>query len=216
LDVLINSNSKVTDLGNDHLMAVGVMELPASLGRWSILPSVDTELRAVTTTFGNQAQQLKNAQATINNVVEAMKSSAWLHLACHGHQDPVDALKSGLMLYDGKLELGQILDIDLPQAKFVYLSACETAMGDNKLSNEAMHMVGGFIAAGFLGAIGTLWSMSDADGPEVAEMVYQTILGEDKVPNVRAAAKGLHLSIQKLRKDGAPMHQWMPFIHMGI
>jgi hypothetical protein len=118
-----------------------------------------------------------------------------------------------LQLHDGKLELDHILDIDFPKAKFVYLSACETAMGDEKLANEAMHLAGGFIAAGFQGAI---WSMSDADGPKVAETVYQTILGQDNIPEVIRAAKGLHLAIQKLRKESAPLHQWMPFIHMGI
>jgi CHAT domain-containing protein len=135
-------------------------------------------LNNVTTLFCENAQQLRDSAATIKNVLKGLQSSAWLHLACHGYQDSDDPLKSGLMLYDGKLELGKILDIDLPKAKFVYLSACETAMGDDKLSNEAMHLAGGFIAAGFQGAIGTLWSMSDQDGPKVAEMVYQTILGK--------------------------------------
>lgn len=148
--------------------------------------------------------------------MKAMESSAWLHFACHGNQDPNNPLKSSLMLYDGKLELSNILDSDLPKAKFVYLSACETAMGDNDLPNEAMHLAGGFIAAGFQGAIGTLWSMADAHGPRVAEIVYKTIVEKNGVPDVKMAAKGLHLAIQKLRREGAPLHQWMPFIHLGI
>jgi hypothetical protein len=63
------------------------------------------------------------------------------------------------------------------------------------------------MAAKFQTAIGTLWSMSDADGPVVAEIIYQTILGADKIPDVKLAAKGLHLAIQSLRKHGAPLHQ---------
>lgn len=199
-------------------MAVGVAEVSATLGHWINLPSVERELEAVDSLFRDYLEiiQLKNSQAVISNVVEGMKKAAWLHLACHASQDPVDPLKSGLVLYDGKLELGKILDIDLPKAKFVFLSACETAMGDEKLTNEAMHLAGGFIAAGFQGAIGTLWSMADADGPKVAEIVYQTAIGEKKVPDVKLAAKGLHIAIQKCRRDGAPLHQWMPFIHMGV
>jgi CHAT domain-containing protein len=214
---LIHANSQATPPNNhDTVTAVGIVEIATSLGTWTRLPSVETELNTVTALFGNKVQQLKDSQATISNVVEGMKKSAWLHLACHGSQDTADPLKSGLILSDGKLELGEILGVDLPKAKFVFLSACETAMGDEKLSNEAMHLAGGFLAAGFQGAIGTLWSMSDADGPKVAEIVYETILGEDEIPNVKMAAKGLHLAIQKLRKDGAPLHQWIPFIHMGI
>lgn len=217
LDSLIHGNHKKQSLDTiDSLTAVGVIEVPVNLGAWPKLFSVGKELNTVATQFGNQTQQLKDSQATINNVMKAMESSAWLHFACHGNQDPNNPLKSSLMLYDGKLELSNILDSDLPKAKFVYLSACETAMGDNDLPNEAMHLAGGFIAAGFQGAIGTLWSMADAHGPRVAEIVYKTIVEKNGVPDVKMAAKGLHLAIQKLRREGAPLHQWMPFIHLGI
>jgi CHAT domain-containing protein len=198
------------------LTAVGVTTISASPEIWPDLPSVGQELDTVTTLFGDHTLKLQDSQASVKNVVDAMKNSAWLHLACHGEQDPDDPLKSGLILSDGKLHLDQIVDIDLPQAKFVYLSACETAMGDGKLQNEAMHLAGGFLAAGFQGAIGTLWSMSDTDGPNVADTVYQTILGDDKVPDVKMAAKGLHLAIQRLRKNRVPPYRWMPFIHFGI
>jgi CHAT domain-containing protein len=198
------------------LTAVGVTKTTISPGIWPDLPSIEHELDTVTTLFGTHAQKLQDSQASITNVVDAMKSSAWLHLACHGEQDPEDSFNSGLILSDGKLSLQQILDIDLTQAKFVYLSACETAMGDERLQNEAMHLAGGFLTAGFQGAIGTLWSMSDADGPNVAEMVYETILGDDKVPDVKMAAKGLHLAIQMLRKNRVPPYRWMPFIHFGV
>jgi CHAT domain-containing protein len=198
------------------LTAIGVVKTSEHMKFMAELPFVKKELSTVVSIFGTQACRLMDSQATIGSVMKEIKSSSWLHLACHGHQDPSDPLKSGLILYDGKLELAEILNMDLPQAKFVYLSACDTAMGDSKLANEAMHLAGGFIAAGFQGAIGTLWSICDAHGPKVAEVVYQTILGEDNIPDVKMAAKGLHLAIQKLRKEGAPLHQWMPFIHLGV
>lgn len=216
---MIQANNKYNEHGvnkNDSMVAVGVTQIPVILGNWSKLPSVPEELDVVTSIFREKATHLQDEKASTENVIEEMSSSAWLHLACHGQQDKYDPLESGLILYDGRLKLGQILNLDLPLAKFVYLSACETAMGDAKLVNEAMHLTGGFIAAGFQGAIGTLWSMSDVDGPKVAEIVYQTILGDKRLPDAKLAAKGLHLAIQKLRKDGAPLHQWMPFIHMGI
>jgi CHAT domain-containing protein len=218
LDALIHAKSKLTyPDANDTLTGVGLVKVSNSLGSHLVmLPSVAKELSIITTLFGDQAHQLRDSQATIVNVVKDMQSSAWLHLSCHGSQNGDHPLKSGLHLYDGKLELGQILDINLPRAKFVFLSACETAMGDKALANEAMHLAGGFIAAGFQGAIGTLWSMVDADGPRVTDTVYQTILGDNKVPDVQMAAKGLHLAIQKLRKDKVPFHRWVPFIHMGI
>ncbi|KAF9458286.1 CHAT domain-containing protein [Collybia nuda] len=219
LDTLIHAHSKVMPLSTDDiLLAVGVAEVSTTLGHWINLPSVEKELDTVNRLFSDHFKtiELKNTDATIRNVFEEMKKASWLHLACHGSQDSVDPLKSGLVLYDGKLELGEILDIALPKAKFVFLSACETAMGDEKLTNEAMHLTGGFIAAGFQGAIGTLWSMADTDGPKVSDIVYQTVLGEKKVPDMKLAAEGLHIAIQKCRRGGAPLHQWMSFIHMGI
>jgi CHAT domain-containing protein len=217
LNTLIHGNSiRVSPNIPAVLTAIGIVKTSLGLETMAELPFVERELRTVTSIFGHQSCQLMDSEATVDNVMKEIQSSSWLHLACHGHQDPSDPLKSGLVLYDGKLELAKILNINLPKAKFVYLSACETAMGDSKLANEAMHLAGGFIAAGFQGAIGTLWSMSDSHGPIVAEIVYQTILGEDNVPDVKKAAEGLHLAIQKLRKDGAPNYQWMPFIHIGI
>ncbi|KAF9465358.1 CHAT domain-containing protein [Collybia nuda] len=218
LGALIIANKKYKEHpvdASDVMMAVGVTEVPGVHGSYSSLPSVAQELELVTTIFGANTKLL-DEKATAENITKGMASSGWIHLACHGQQDRSNPLDSGLILYNGRLRLGQILDLDLPLSKFVYLSACETAMGDAKLVNEAMHLTGGFIAAGFQGAIGTLWSMSDVDGPKVAEIVYRTIIGNNSIPDVKLAAKGLHLAIQKLRRDGVPLHQWMPFIHMGI
>jgi CHAT domain-containing protein len=72
------------------------------------------------------------------------------------------------LLYDGVLGLETILHMSLPNAELAFLAACQTAMGDAELVNESFHLGGGFIAAGFRGAIGTLWSMDDRDGPAVA------------------------------------------------
>jgi CHAT domain-containing protein len=201
---------------NDILTAVGITKTTIGLGEWPDLPSVEQEINMVASVFGKHAQILQDSQASMGNALDAMKLSAWLHLACHGEQDPDNSFKSGLILYNEKLELEKILEIDLPQAKFVYLSACETALGDERLQNEAMHLAGGFLAGGFQGAIGTLWNMSGTDGINTANIVYQTILGDDKVPDVKMAAKGLHLAVQKLRKDRVAPSRWMPFIHFGI
>lgn len=160
--------------------------------------------------------RLLNKEATVDSVLQNMGSSNWLHLACHGEQDPIDPLKSRLLLYDGDLELRQILETNLPStgSKFVFLSACQTAMGDEKLANEAMHLAGGFISAGYQGAIGTLWNMADPDGPTVAEAVYKQVFQSENI-DATLAATGLHLAIQKLRREGTSFQRWMPYIHFG-
>ncbi|KAJ7816465.1 CHAT domain-containing protein, partial [Mycena leptocephala] len=99
-----------------------------------------------------------------------------IHLACHGTQDLTEPTKSHLLLYGGNLELETILKMPLSNSEVVFLAACQTAMGDRKLVNESFHLGGGFIAAGFRGAVGTLWSMDDRDGPFVANYSTRTYL----------------------------------------
>ncbi|KAJ7919644.1 CHAT domain-containing protein, partial [Mycena leptocephala] len=112
-------------------------------------------------------QCLQGEQATPEAVKHQLQDCSWVHLACHGTQDVVEPTKSRLLLYDGSLELERILQMPLSNAEFVFLAACQTAMGDAVLVNESFHLGGGFIAAGFRSAVGTLWSMNDQDGPLV-------------------------------------------------
>ncbi|KAJ6592346.1 hypothetical protein B0H19DRAFT_892705, partial [Mycena capillaripes] len=71
------------------------------------------------------------------------------------------------------------------------------------------------IAAGFRGAIGTLWSMNDLDGPVVAESVYSHLFWKGRQPEASDAAEALHLSIKKLKAQNVPYERWVPFIHIG-
>lgn len=181
------------------------------------LPSVETELNLIARIVDkNKVVELVNSAATIKNVLDEIQVSQWLHVACHGEQTLATPLESGLLLHDGKLKLGDIISTNLPHAQFVYLSACQTAMGDADLINESIHLAGGFIAAGFQGAIGTLWAIADSDGPKLAEMVYERIFAEASKPNPVNAASALHSAIQQLRRDNVPFQRWLPFVHIGV
>lgn len=201
---------------DNFMTLVGVSEVP---GKAQLrLPSIATEIEKIKDIVGYERMGiLFNKSATTHQVLQSIQSSTWLHISCHGHQHATDPLKSSLILTDGQLELHQILEAHLPNAEFVFLSACDTAKGDAKLANESMHLAGCFIAAGFKGAIGTMWSMADSDGPEVAELVYKKIFEvSDEKPDATKAAEALHLAVEHLRKKGVPYHRWVPFIHMGI
>ncbi|KAJ7130549.1 hypothetical protein C8R44DRAFT_732063 [Mycena epipterygia] len=104
----------------------------------------------------------------------------------------------------------------LTNAEFVFLATCQTAMGDAKLVNESFHLGGGFIAAGFRGAIGTMWSMNDSDGPVVAEVVYSHLFWEGRQSQASDAAEALYLAVKELKARKVPYEHWIPFIHMGI
>ncbi|KAJ6555659.1 CHAT domain-containing protein, partial [Mycena vulgaris] len=158
---------------------------------------------------------LNGEKATVGAVKKQLQVCSWVHLACHAKQDSFHPTKSHLRLYGGILELETILQMSLSNAEFVFLAGCQTAMGDSELVNESFHLGGGFIAAGFRGVIGTLWSMNDQDGPLVAEVVYSHLFRDGRKPQASDAAEGLHLAVKELKKRKVPYERWIPFIHMG-
>ncbi|KAJ7645255.1 CHAT domain-containing protein [Mycena polygramma] len=160
---------------------------------------------------------LLGTKATVQVVKADLQQCSWVHLGCHGIQSAGDPMvKSHLKLYEGDLDLETILRLPLPNAQFAFLAACQTAMGDAKMVNEAFHLGGGFMTAGFRSVIGTMWSMNDSDGPIVAEIVYSHLFCDGREPQASDAAEALHLAVRELKKKGVPYERWVPFIHMGI
>lgn len=152
---------------------------------------------------------------TVERVLEEMTRCNWVHLACHGTQDLDNPTKSAFILADGNLELAEIIKHPFPHAEFAFLSACQTATGDEKLADEAVHLAAGMMLAGYRSVVATMWAILDHDGPEVADAVYSELLRDGKADH-RRAAYALHHAVQKLRLSGAPFLAWMPFVHMGI
>ncbi|KAJ7743453.1 CHAT domain-containing protein [Mycena maculata] len=181
------------------------------------LEGVDQEVQNILSAVGaTHIQSLKGPQATAESVKHKIQDCSWIHLACHGKQDIVSPPQSSLLLYGSKLELEDILRMDLPNAQFVFLAACQTGMGDSVLINESFHLGGGFIAAGFRAAIGTMWSMEDKDGPLVSQLVYSHLFGEGRQPQASDTAEALHLAVKELKARGVTYERWIPFIHMGV
>ncbi|KAJ6534988.1 CHAT domain-containing protein [Mycena capillaripes] len=186
-------------------------------GRKNYLKGVEQEVKNICSVIkGFGLECLDGRQATPNAVKHQLQDCSWVHLACHGTQDVVNPTKSRLLLYEGYLELETILQMPLSNAEFVFLAACQTAMGDTELVNESFHLGGGFIAAGFQSAVGTLWSMSDQDGPLVAEVFYANLFRNGKNPQASDTAQALQFSVKELKAQNVPYERWIPFIHMGI
>ncbi|CAG8686530.1 518_t:CDS:1, partial [Acaulospora colombiana] len=158
---------------------------------------------------------LEGPRGTKERVMEGMKDCNWLHLACHGIQKVDEPTKSALLLHDGRLTLEEIIQLDLPQAEFAFLSACQTTTGDQSLSEEAVHIAGGMLLAGYRGVIATMWSIRDELAPMVTDEFYRHIMEQEGRPDCMNAAEALHLSVQKLRKQpGIQLTDWIPFVHL--
>lgn len=149
-----------------------------------------------------------------------METHSCIHLACHASQNTDTPLKSGFSLYDGTLELSAIIQKRLIGAELAFLSACQTSTGDEKLSEEAVHLAAGMLAAGYRGVVATMWSISDKYGPQIAEDFYTAVLGGGDGLNGDCAAKALHDATQKLRRaigdSESALLVWVPYVHFGF
>ena len=181
------------------------------------IPGTDAEVKMIqdlAKVNGVRCVNLTKEDATVKQVVREMKESNWIHLACHGKQNFQNSMQSSILLQDGNLELSAMVGLSLPKADFAFLSACQTATGDEKLAEESVHLAAGMLMLGCKGVIATMWSISDNDAPTVAEDVYRHMLKDGK-PNRKEAAYALHEAVKRLRDSGADFMAWVPFIHIG-
>jgi CHAT domain-containing protein len=215
LNSLVEAYSKKSSNNAVKFGIIGVTH--TGLGQENFLPGVKEEVKNIRSVLPKfHVKCLEDQQATVDDVTKSLEECSWVHLACHGKQDLIEPTKSHLLLYRGNLELETILKMPLSNAEVVFLAACETAMGDSELVNQSFHLGGGFIASGFRGAIGTLWSMDDRDGPLVAKLFYSHLLRGGHQPQATDAAEALHLAVQELKRRNVSYERWIPFIHMGV
>jgi tetratricopeptide (TPR) repeat protein len=123
-----------------------------------ILTSVDEEISNVFAVAQKAGVEcISNPLARKAEAADAIQSTPIVHVACHGIQHQVDPLQSALCLTDGYLTISEIMDLNLESAFLVFLSACETAKGDKKHSDEIVHLAGSLLFAGFKNIVATMW-----------------------------------------------------------
>ncbi|KAG9081398.1 hypothetical protein FRC06_005602 [Ceratobasidium sp. 370] len=165
---------------------------------------------------GLRYTELQHEQATTTSVLDAMERHSWVHLACHAAQDPVNPITSGFHLHDGVLGLSSIVQRSFKNKGLAFLSACQTATGDEKIPGEAIHLAAGMLVAGYRNVIATLWSIKDEDAPLVAEQVYARLLKDGNVGS-EEVAEALHDAVGALRRvvGEKAFDRWVPYIHIG-
>ncbi|VDC03704.1 unnamed protein product [Peniophora sp. CBMAI 1063] len=133
-----------------------------------------------------------------------MDRHAWVNFACRGSQNPRDATKSAFHLYDSPLPLKDLMQTVADGAELALLSACQTATGDEKNPEEAVHLAVGMLAVGFKGVITTMWSIGDAEAPILVEAYYKKLSELQTTGAVGQGATGaayaLHEAVKALRE----------------
>jgi len=181
-------------------------------------------MNAILKTIGNEIEKslcLEGEAATVSRVKLEVESCSSIHFACHASQNIDNPLKSGFDLHDGRLELAEIMKLKIVHSEFAFLSACQTSAGDEKLSEEAVHLAAGMLAVGYRGVVATMWSIKDEYGPVVAEGFYKYLMERrvDAGLSTVGAARGLHHTIRSIRETlGDTEHgllTWVPYVHFG-
>jgi CHAT domain-containing protein len=94
---------------------------------------------------------------TVRRVSEVLKTTNLVHIACHGTQNVIDPLSSGFCLSDSSLKVSHLMSLDLKNALFAFLSACETAKGDQKQPDQTVNLAAAMLFVGFRSVVATMW-----------------------------------------------------------
>lgn len=125
------------------------------------------------------------------------------------------------------------MDAHLPNAELAFLAACHSAasatagesqaasgsslMSSNEAPDEVLSLASAVQFCGFRSVVGTLWTMADADGPELAQRFYGCMMYDRQERGVDAgsSARALHVAVRGLREAGVPVERWSTFVHIG-
>jgi CHAT domain-containing protein len=214
LEALLQSSSRADPSDGDP--RVLIVSQPDTPGQPRI-PGAEREALLVQSIFPQSTKILNRAEGTVTAVLEGMKTHSWVHLACHGLQD---SLNSAFLLYDGKLKLSTLMTQSLPHAEHAFLSACQTASGDQELPEEAVHLAAGMLSVGYKSVIGTMWSINDWQATKVAGKFYEAMKEQLAAGTKLRPAYALHEAMQHLcpgkNLRARELLDWIPFIHFGI
>ncbi|WP_432837769.1 CHAT domain-containing protein [Dactylosporangium sp. CA-092794] len=178
------------------------------------LPHVTAEIDAVRAALPVPVEVIDDERATLERVRERMPASQWLHFAGHSRQDLDAPGDTCLHLADGPLTVAGIGALDLPEAQLAFLASCESSVGSPSLPDEALHLAGALLVAGFGHVISTRWAVPDAIAARLTGAVYESLCSGDGPLDVGVAAQALHEAVRSLR-HGQPSVVWAPYCHTG-
>ncbi|KAG1841217.1 CHAT domain-containing protein [Suillus subalutaceus] len=173
LSALVRSRQMMKKRVTPSFVTIGQGQPGAGKGK--ALLSVDSELELVRKLVPATANRttISGDAATRVGALKALEENTWVHLACHGKQDPTQPYNSHFVMRDEHLTLLDIMEKHIPHAEFAFLSACHTAVGDKETPDEVIHLAAGLQFSGFKSVIGTLWEVDDAVAKHVVKAFYE-------------------------------------------
>jgi CHAT domain-containing protein/tetratricopeptide (TPR) repeat protein len=128
-------------------------------------------------------QLMRNEQAVLKDVRDALPTCAVLHFNGHGYANLVEPLESGLVMANEQmLTLRDLLNMRLTAARVVVLSACETAVAGVDVPDEVIGLPTGLLQAGVTGVIASLWKVEASSTMMLLIRFYELWCGEKMSP----------------------------------
>jgi CHAT domain-containing protein len=191
-----------------RMLALGLSE---GVQGFPPLPNVKPEIEAVKGFYGGKA--LLDRQFLVPAVETEMQGQEYnvVHIASHGLVGN-DARDSFLLAYDGKItmdRLSQMIGVyqfRKSALELLTLSACETAVGDDR---AALGLAGVAVKSGARSALASLWFIDDEATSLLVTEFYQQLQN----PTI-SKAKALQQAQLKIASDPLRQHPsfWAPFL----
>ncbi|KAK0666653.1 TPR domain-containing protein [Cercophora samala] len=187
------------------------------------LPSTKQEVEKVQQLLGGESTSRALLNPPSAEVINELSSPQCLmaHFACHGISDDDDSSRSYLRLPDFEsdpLTVHALMRMKMA-CRFAYLSACDTASSKHPaLVDESLHLANGFLLAGCVGVVGTLWKIPDEEAPEVAAQFYSRLPWKGGQRDTRRAAVALHEGVAAMWESEMGMRDPLAlaaYVHCG-
>jgi filamentous hemagglutinin family protein len=151
------TDTSYESLRNARVLAMGAERFQEQ----APLPAVPVEVSLITEQLW-QGDFFLNDAFTVENLKAARAAKAFgiVHLATHAEFRPGKPSNSYIQLWDSKLELDELRQLELnnPPVNLLVLSACRTALGDRQAE---LGFAGLAVAGGVKSAMGSLWYVND-------------------------------------------------------
>lgn len=182
------------------------------------LPATLEEASALSALYGPRAEVRTGEEATEAAVRRAAGSVHLLHLACHALFQPLSPLDSGLVLSppsgespedNGVLQAWEVFEGVRLDADLVALSACQTALGEDREGEGLVGLTRAFQYAGARAVLASLWSVDDRSTAKLMARFYKGL--EAGKPADQALRDAQRAAV----KAGVPRAYWSAFVLVG-
>ena len=195
--------------------------------KWANLPGTGEELKKVSTLFSTNSQEIvAGIDASERNLKQRDKSGQlsqykYLLFATHGLFMPTKPEYSSIVLsqglddenYDGYVTIGEWFGYNL-NSDLVYLSACESGLGDYQAGEGIIGLPYALTVAGNKDTVMSLWKIDDEAAAEFASVFFSKL--KDGKTEVQALNETKREFLSSTNPKFNTPSTWAAFLLYGI